>query len=141
MIGCFVAAAVALAVFIAVELRHPHPLLNIRLLGDRHFGVAMTVLFIFGIGMLGGTYLLPLYMQKGLGYTAIMAGSVFLPVGLIQEILPTLSGFLTRYGKSCRWFAGVLVMSLSFYRPAVSRSIRPTGASCGCSICAGSAWD
>ena len=65
MIGCSVAAAVALAVFIAVELRHPHPLLNIRLLGDRHFGVAMTVLFIFGIGMLGGTYLLPLYMQKG----------------------------------------------------------------------------
>nr|WP_310789107.1 DHA2 family efflux MFS transporter permease subunit [uncultured Alistipes sp.] len=116
VIGCFVAAAVALAVFIAVELRHPHPLLNIRLLGDRHFGVAMTVLFIFGIGMLGGTYLLPLYMQKGLGYTAVMAGSVFLPVGLIQGILSTLSGFLTRYLKILPLvFAGVLVMSLSFY--------------------------
>ena len=76
----------------------------------------MTVLFIFGIGMLGGTYLLPLYMQKGLGYTAVMAGSVFLPVGLIQGILSTLSGFLTRYLKILPLvFAGVLVMSLSFY--------------------------
>jgi len=116
VIGCFVAAAVALAVFIAVELRHPHPLLNIRLLGDRHFGVAMTVLFIFGIGMLGGTYLLPLYMQKGLGYTAIMAGSVFLPVGLIQGVLSTCSGFLTRYIKPLFIaVTGILVMTLSFY--------------------------
>ena len=53
----------------------------------------MTVLFIFGIGMLGGTYLLPLYAAEGLGYTAIMAGSVFLPVGLIQGIMSTLSDF------------------------------------------------
>ena len=77
VIGCFIVAAVALAVFIAAEWRQKHPLLNIRLLKDLHFGVSMVTLFIFGIGMLGGTYLLPLYMQEGLGYTAVMAGSVF----------------------------------------------------------------
>ena len=63
VIGCFIVAAVALAVFIAAEWRQKHPLLNIRLLKDLHFGVSMVTLFIFGIGMLGGTYLLPLYMQ------------------------------------------------------------------------------
>ena len=78
--GSFAVAAVALAVFIVRELRTDHPLLDIRLLGDRHFGVSMLVLIIFGIGMFGGTYLLPLYMQNGLGYTALMAGMVFLPV-------------------------------------------------------------
>ena len=31
-----------------------------KLLGERNFGVSMAVLAIFGIGMLGGTYLLPL---------------------------------------------------------------------------------
>jgi len=76
----------------------------------------MAVLAIFGIGMLGGTYLLPLYMQKGLGYTAIMAGSVFLPVGLIQGVLSTCSGFLTRYIKPLFIaVTGILVMTLSFY--------------------------
>ena len=90
--------------------------LDIRLLGERNFGISMAVLFIFGIGMLGGTYLLPLYMQKGLGYTAIMAGSVFLPVGLIQGVLSTLSGFLTRYLRTLPLvFAGILVMTLSFW--------------------------
>ena len=99
VIGCFAVAAAALIVFIVRELRCENPLLNLKLLGERNFGVSMAVLAIFGIGMLGGTYLLPLYMQKGLGYTAIMAGSVFLPVGLIQGVLSTCSGFLTRYIK------------------------------------------
>lgn len=116
VVGCFAAGAVALAVFIARELRGSHPLLNIRLLGNRNFGVSMLVLLIFGIGMFGGTYLLPLYMQNGLGYTAIMAGMVFLPVGLIQGVLSTASGFLTRYvGALPLVFAGIGVMSLSFF--------------------------
>ena len=116
VIGCFIVAAVALAVFIAAEWRQKHPLLNIRLLKDLHFGVSMVTLFIFGIGMLGGTYLLPLYMQEGLGYTAVMAGSVFLPVGMIQGVLSTVSGVLTRYVKPLVLvFLGVMVMSASFY--------------------------
>lgn len=65
MIGCFAVAAAALIVFIVRELRCENPLLNLKLLGERNFGVSMAVLAIFGIGMLGGTYLLPLYMQKG----------------------------------------------------------------------------
>lgn len=90
--------------------------MNLKLLGERNFGVSMAVLAVFGIGMLGGTYLLPLYMQKGLGYTAIMAGSVFLPVGLIQGVLSTCSGFLTRYIKPLFIaVTGILVMTLSFY--------------------------
>lgn len=116
VIGCFAVAAAALIVFIVRELRCENPLLNLKLLGERNFGVSMAVLAIFGIGMLGGTYLLPLYMQKGLGYTAIMAGSVFLPVGLIQDVLSTCSGFLTRYIKPLFIaVTGILVMTLSFY--------------------------
>ncbi|MBQ4278603.1 MAG: DHA2 family efflux MFS transporter permease subunit [Rikenellaceae bacterium] len=109
-------AVIALVVFIVAELRSKYPLLNIRLLADRNFGIAMLVLVIFGICMFGGTYLLPLYMQNGLGYTAIMAGSVFLPVGLIQGILSTLSGFITKYiGTLPQVFCGLAVMTLSFW--------------------------
>ena len=116
VVGSFVVAVVALAVFIVRELRTDHPLLDIRLLGDRHFGVSMLVLIIFGIGMFGGSYLLPLYMQNGLGYTALMAGMVFLPVGLIQGVLSTASGILTRYvGALPLVFAGIAVMALSFF--------------------------
>lgn len=116
VIGCFAVAALALAYFIYTELRTEHPLLKIRLLGDRNFGIAMGVLSLFAIGMLGGTYLLPLYMQRGLGYTALMAGSVFLPVGIIQGVLSAMSGFLTRYIRPLALvIAGIVTMALSFY--------------------------
>lgn len=116
VVGSFIVGGIALVVFVWNELRVKFPLLNIRLLGDRNFGVAMMVLMIFGIGMLGGTYLLPLYMQNGLGYTAIMAGMVFLPVGLIQGTLSTVSGIVTRYiGSIPLMITGILVMTLSFW--------------------------
>lgn len=116
VIGSFVVGGIALIVFVWNELRTKYPLLNIRLLGDRNFGVAMLVLMIFGIGMLGGTYLLPLYMQNGLDYTAIMAGMVFLPVGLIQGTLSTVSGIVTRYiGSIPLMITGIVVMTLSFW--------------------------
>ena len=76
----------------------------------------MAVLTLFSIGMLGGTYLLPLYMQRGLGYTALMAGSVFLPVGLIQGVLSAVSGYLTRYVKPLLLAAaGILLLATSFW--------------------------
>lgn len=116
VIGCFAVAAVALAYFVRTELRSPAPLLQLRLLGERNFGVSMAVLTLFSIGMLGGTYLLPLYMQRGLGYTALMAGSVFLPVGLIQGVLSAVSGYLTRYVKPLLLAAaGILLLATSFW--------------------------
>lgn len=116
VIGCFAVAAAALIFFIYTELRNPAPLLQIRLLGERNFGVSMAVLTLFAVGMLGGTYLLPLYMQRGLGYTAIMAGSVFLPVGIIQGVLSAVSGYMTRYVKPLLLVvAGILIMALSFW--------------------------
>ena len=116
VIACFAVAAAAFAWFIVTELRNPTPLLQIRLLGERNFGVSMAVLTLFAVGMLGGTYLLPLYMQRGLGYTALMAGSVFLPVGIIQGVLSAVSGYVTRYVKPLLLVAaGILIMALSFW--------------------------
>lgn len=116
IIVCFAVGAIAMAFFVYTELHNPDPLLQIRLLGERNFGISQAMMMLFAVGMLGGTYLLPLYMQRGLGYTALMAGSVFLPVGLIQGALATLSGYLTRYIKPMLLAAtGVLLLALSFY--------------------------
>lgn len=116
VIGCFVVAAAALLFFVVTELKSAHPLLRIGLLGERNFCISMGILTLFSVGMLGGTYLLPLYMQKGLGYTALMAGGVFLPVGIIQGTLSALSGYLTRHLKPLVLICtGIAVMALSFY--------------------------
>ena len=95
IISCFVISAIALIVFLVTEFTIEHPLIDLSLFKDFNFSVANSVLFIFGFGMFGSTFLLPLYLQMSLGYTAFQAGSLFLPVGILQAITAPISGFLS----------------------------------------------
>ena len=95
IVSCFVTAAISLIVFFITELTIEHPLIDLSLFKDFNFSVANGILFIFGFGMFGSTFLLPLYLQLSLGYTAFQAGSLFLPVGIIQAITAPISGFLS----------------------------------------------
>jgi MFS transporter, DHA2 family, multidrug resistance protein len=74
---CLIISAVAFIVFIVNELVIKEPLLDLRLLKDHNFGMTTLITFIFGLGMFGSTFLIPLYLQSALGYTAIQAGWCF----------------------------------------------------------------
>jgi DHA2 family multidrug resistance protein len=95
IVSCFVIASISLIVFFITELTVEHPLIDLSLFKDFNFSVANGILFIFGFGMFGSTFLLPLYLQLSLGYTAFQAGSLFLPVGIIQAITAPISGYLS----------------------------------------------
>lgn len=96
VMGCMWLAAVTFVLFIFIELTVKAPLINLRIFRDKNFSLANIVIFIFGIGMFGSTFLIPLYMQDNLGYSAFEAGLIFLPVGLIQAFASPLSGKLSR---------------------------------------------
>jgi DHA2 family multidrug resistance protein len=89
---CFALSIIALGVFLTNELTTDYPLIELRLLKNYNFGISNVMMFIFGIGMFGSTFLLPLYLQNSLGYSAIQAGAVFLPVGIIQGIMSPIAG-------------------------------------------------
>jgi EmrB/QacA subfamily drug resistance transporter len=72
-----------LAVFALWQLRAPFPLMNMRLYSYRQFSAGALVGFIYGAGLFGSTYLLPVYMQMGLGYSPSRAGLLLLPAGLV----------------------------------------------------------
>jgi DHA2 family multidrug resistance protein len=107
---------IALAVFITAELTVKEPLLDLRLLLNHNFGIANIILVIFSLGMFGSTFLLPMYLQNSLGYTALQAGSVFLPVGIIQGLTAPISGKISdRISPKLPLFVGVILFSFSFY--------------------------
>ncbi|MDR2232103.1 MAG: DHA2 family efflux MFS transporter permease subunit [Tannerella sp.] len=89
---CFAVSAIAFTVFLTRELTAKDPLIDIRLLGNYNFGMNNIILFVFSIGMFGSTFLLPLYLQNAMDYTAVQSGLVFLPVGIIQGIVSPISG-------------------------------------------------
>lgn len=113
---CFAISAIALAVFITWELTTKDPLIDLRLLKDFNFGMSNIIMLIFSMGMFGSTFLLPLYLQNSLGYSALQAGSVFLPVGIIQGAMSPISGSLSNKIDSRITMAlGILLLVLSFY--------------------------
>ena len=116
VLACFAISALAFVVFISSELTVEHPLIDLRLLKNYNFAISNVVTFIFGIGMFGSTFLLPLYLQNSLGYTALQAGSVFLPVGIIQGFVAPMAGFAsTRINPKFLILGGALLLALSFY--------------------------
>jgi DHA2 family multidrug resistance protein len=109
-------ALIALAVFITAELTVKEPLLDLRLLLNHNFGIANIILVIFSLGMFGSTFLLPMYLQNALGYTALQAGAVFLPVGIIQGITAPVSGRISdKINPKLPLFIGVILFAFSFY--------------------------
>jgi len=116
ILGCFAVSGIALAVFLTRELTTENPLIDLRLLGDRNFGMSNLLMFLFGIGMFGSTFLLPLYLQNSLGYTALQSGAVFLPVGIIQGFISPISGwFSDKVNPKVPVLTGMGLLVLSFY--------------------------
>ncbi len=116
IIICFAIAALSFTIFLVTEFTIKEPLIDLRLLADYNFGVSALVMFIFGIGMFGSTFLIPLYLQNSMGYTAIQAGAVFLPLGFIQGFVAPLAGiFSDKINPKVPIIIGVLLLALSFY--------------------------
>jgi len=116
ILACFAIAGLALAVFITQELITDHPLLNLRLLKLRNFGLGNIFMLIFGMGMFGSTFLLPLYLQTAMDYTALQSGIIFLPVGIIQGSIAPLVGLtVDKTNPKIPLIIGTCLMSLSFY--------------------------
>src|SRR5262249_7447956 len=68
------AGVVLLAALVWVEMRAPQPMIHLRLLADRLFASTTTVLFIGAMAFLGSLYLIALFLQDGLGLSALDAG-------------------------------------------------------------------
>jgi DHA2 family multidrug resistance protein len=66
--------------------------------------------------MFGSTFLLPLYLQNALGYTAFQAGSLFLPVGIIMAIMAPIAGQLSdKVNPKIPALIGIFLLSGSLF--------------------------
>lgn len=81
--------------FLAWELRTPAPMLNLKLFANRTFAGASIVAFIFGAGIYGSTYLVPLFVQTIQGYTPTRSGLLLMPAGLILALVFPIAGRLS----------------------------------------------
>jgi len=65
---------ILLIVFVMVELRVAEPMLRLRIYADRLFRTTNLQLMFAGAGFIGTLFLVPLFLQSGLGFTAVHSG-------------------------------------------------------------------
>jgi MFS transporter, DHA2 family, multidrug resistance protein len=94
--ACIAIAAVCLVSAVIYELQHKQPVLDVRLLADRNFGISSLLVFGLGFVLFASTVLVPQYLQELLGYTATDAGLVISPGGATVAILTIFSARLLK---------------------------------------------
>ncbi|WOX15025.1 MFS transporter [Streptomyces sp. N50] len=90
-----VVAAVGLPAFVAWELRHPHPMLDVRKFAQRSFSGSMTAVLFFFFGTFGAIYYATQFLQFVLGYDALETGVRLLPLAGAVFLGAVVTGRLT----------------------------------------------
>lgn len=116
ILGLFAATVVGLAVFVVIQRRQIQPLMDLNLFKNRTFSLINGLGLILQFGMMGVFFLLPVFLQAILGYSAIKAGLVMTPLAAIVIVSSPVSGMLSdRIGPKWLMFWGMLVTALGFY--------------------------
>jgi len=116
ILGRFGIAILAAIGFVVWELRAAQPLVNLRVLANAQFTGAAIVACIFGAGLFGSTYLVPLFVQTVQHLTPLAAGLMLMPAGLVMGILMPFAGYLSdRVPPRTLIVTGLLCFSISSY--------------------------
>lgn len=113
-----IVSVIALTFFVIWELTEKDPIVNLRLFRHRNFAsgtAAMVVAYsaFFAVGLL-----VPLWLQRNLGYTAIWAGFATAPLGILPVLLTPLVGkYAMRFDlRILASFAFIVMAATSFMR-------------------------
>jgi MFS transporter, DHA2 family, multidrug resistance protein len=90
-----VIAAVAFLVFVPWEINHEEPIVELRLLLRRQFGMAFLVMLLIGAILFGSNQIMPQLLQTAFPYTAMLSGLAMMPGGLAMLVVMPIAGQIT----------------------------------------------
>ncbi len=114
ILGLFGVAAVALAVFVLLELHQRLPMLDLSLFRNTSFAGANLALLLVALAMFGVFFYNSIFIQNVLGYSPIETGAAFLPMTILIILIAPRAGKLTDT-LGARWLigAGLALVSVS----------------------------
>ena len=116
IVNLAIVAAVFLIAFVVIELTVQKPLVNLRLLKRRNFGIGVLVNVLIGFALFGSVYILPQYLGQVQRYNAEQIGNVLAWTGLPQLlIIPLVPLLMTRYDPRYIGFVGISIFAASCF--------------------------
>jgi predicted MFS family arabinose efflux permease len=94
--------------------------MRLDLFEHRAFAMGGLVAFIYGMGLFGSTYLVPVFMQLALHLPPSQAGAVLLPAGLVLAVTIPVAGRLADRLPVHRVIAGGLLLLAASFAAMIS---------------------
>ena len=101
---------VCLVCFLVWESRTPSPAVDFTVLKDPSFATGTVIGGVLGLSLFASMFLLPLFMQELLGYTATQSGLMLMPRALAMILFMPIAGALyNRVGPKVMVGSGLLI--------------------------------
>ena len=111
IVGLLAGAAVVGAIFLLVERRADHPMMDLQLFRIRAFAAGNASVVIVFAGLFTATFLMPFLLQGGAGYSPLEAGLLLTPIPIATAAVAPFSGALSdRIGPRLPASVGVATM-------------------------------
>lgn len=113
---CYFFIVALFAAFIRIEHKVKEPIVDLKFFKIPPFVNALLNSFIVFMAMMGAMFLLPIFAQTFLGYTATQTGYLFIPMALTMVVMAYLGGTLAGKVES-RFviFAGTIVAGIGMF--------------------------
>jgi DHA2 family multidrug resistance protein len=95
ILGCLIASVLSFVYLVHRQLTIDKPLLDLRVFKNHAYNASTVASMIVGLGLFGGTFLVPVFMGNLLGYSALQIGLVMLPGALLMGLMTLVSGRLS----------------------------------------------
>lgn len=113
-------ALAATALFIRHAGRKKAAIISLGLFRHRAFAMGSLVSFAYGFGLYASTYLIPVFLQNALDFSATAAGLALIPAGIALALTLPLAGRMAdRHSPQWITAAGLALFGLSFLLFAV----------------------
>ena len=111
-----VVATLGLLLFLWRELTAEKPAVHLRILRNLSFSSATALGGVLGLALNGSLFLLPVFLQRLLGYNAMQSGFTLMPRSLAMAVLMPIGGrFYNRLGPRVLVGSGLVVAAVGFY--------------------------
>ncbi|VVB53625.1 Putative multidrug resistance protein MdtD [uncultured archaeon] len=109
----YVTVIVFACIFYRIDSRHPEPIVDFKFFRQNVFVATLANNFIVFMAMMGGVFIIPVFAQTFLGYSATQTGYLFMPMAFMMMLAAPLGGNLTgRIQPRYIIFASTLVASI-----------------------------
>src|SRR5580704_16674174 len=80
------------------ELTFRNPIVNLRVLKNGNLRIGTGLTFLLGFGLYGSTFIIPVYTQSTLGWTAFQSGMLMVPAAITTAFLMPIVGIILSKG-------------------------------------------